>query len=422
MQQTTSTTPIRERERSQLPETAKPSVQTTAPSRAKSSALRPFLILGVVVLIGLGGLGAHLLATANEENTDDAQVEADVVTIAPRVGGFVKQVLVSDNQAVKRGEVLLLVDDTDLKLRVAQVEAELGVAEAQERAAAAQEEIVGASAKGGLHSARALVSSSQVSVRSADAQVQVARAALTRAQTDARKATLDLARTRELRARNSVPQEVLDSDQVAYDGAEAALAQAQAKVEAAEDDRRVASSRVAQAEGTLAASEPIDAQIASAHAQTELARARRQAAQAAVDLAKVQLAYATVTAPEDGVVSKLNAHTGDLLAVNQPVAQLVPSHTYVVANFKETQIGRMRAGDSAEIDIDAYGHHSFKGKIESLSGGTGARFSLLPPDNASGNFVKVVQRVPVRIAWTRPPDVPLRVGLSADVTVTVADK
>jgi membrane fusion protein (multidrug efflux system) len=415
MQQTTTI-----RERPQLNEPGKPTTPAAAPVPARpKSTLRPFLILGLVVLLGLAGLGVHLLATANQENTDDAQVEADVVTLAPRVGGFIKQVMVTDNQSVKRGQVLLQIDDTDLKLRVSQAEAELAVAQAQEHAAVAQEQVITAGAKGGLQGARALVSSSQVNVRSADAQISVARAAVTRAQADERKAALDLSRTRELRARDSVPQEVLDADQVSYDSAAAALDQAQAKLQAAEADRNAATSRVAQAQGTLAASEPIDAQIASAHAQSELARARREAAQAALDLVKVQLSYATVTAPEDGVVSKLGTHAGELLAVNQPIGELVPSHTYVVANFKETQIGRMHPGDRAEIEIDAYGHHTFEGKVESLSGGTGARFSLLPPDNASGNFVKVVQRVPVRIAWTHTPDVPLRVGLSADVTVQV---
>jgi membrane fusion protein (multidrug efflux system) len=108
------------------------------------------------------------------------------------------------------------------------------------------------------------------------------------------------------------------------------------------------------------------------------------------------------------------------VSANQPVAELVPEHTYVVANFKETQIDRLRDGDSADLEIDAYPHRTFHGKVQSVSSGTGARFSLLPPDNASGNFVKVVQRVPVRIEWNPPPDVPLRVGLSVDVTVKVS--
>lgn len=154
-------------------------------------------------------------------------------------------------------------------------------------------------------------------------------------------------------------------------------------------------------------------------AQAALAHARAKAAAAARDLATLQLDYTEVRAPQDGVVSKLSAREGQLVAADQPVAELVPDRTYVVANFKETQVGRMRPGEKATVEIDAYPGLKLPGRVESLSGGTGARFSLIPPDNASGNFVKVVERVPVRIAWAAPPlpQVALRAGLSAYVTV-----
>jgi len=381
---------------------------------------RPFLILGAIVLVGLGVLATHRVMTADEENTDDAQIEGDVVALAPHVGGFVNEVLVVDNQPVKKGDVLFKIDDTDLRARLSQARAELAVAEAQQRAAEAQETIVEATAKGGLSSAKAVLSSSQVNVHGADSQVLAARAALDRAQAEARKATLDLDRTKQLRARNAVTAEALDSDQLGADAATAALAQAEAKLASAQDERRAASSRVAQAEGSVAASTPIEAQIAAAEAQSALARARVQSAQGSIELAETQLSYATVSAPEDGVISKLTVRRGGLIGANQAVGELVPSHTYVVANFKETQIGRLQRGDAVEIEIDAYPGRTFHGKIASLSSGTGARFSLLPPDNASGNFVKVVQRVPVRIEWLPTPDVPLHVGLSADVTVNVS--
>jgi membrane fusion protein (multidrug efflux system) len=142
-----------------------------------------------------------------------------------------------------------------------------------------------------------------------------------------------------------------------------------------------------------------------------------KSAEATLTLARLQLSYTRVPAPEDGVVSRLGAHEGQIVQAGQPVMELVPARTYVVANFKETQIGRMRPGQPARVRIDAFPGKVFEGKVESRSGGTGARFALVPPDNASGNFVKVVQRVPVRIAWTAPPDVPLAAGLSAVVTV-----
>lgn len=142
-----------------------------------------------------------------------------------------------------------------------------------------------------------------------------------------------------------------------------------------------------------------------------------RSAQASVRLAQLQLSYTNVTAPEDGVVSKLGAHEGQIIQVGQPLVELVPFQTYLIANFKETQSGRMRPGQRAKIKLDAYPGSTFEARVESLSGGTGARFALIPADNASGNFVKVVQRVPVRLAWVKPPDVPLAAGFSADVTV-----
>ncbi len=399
---------------------AKP-LQKVAPAPAPSvrSSRRPFAILAIVVLLGLSGLGVYMLVTAGQVSTDDAQVDADVVPLAPRIGGAVRKLLVAENQRVKAGQLLLQLDDADEKARVDQAEADLAVAQAQVEAAEAQEQVVTASATGGLHSAKAQVSSSQVDVQSAESRIKVARAELEHAQANARKSGLDLARIQQLRAGNAIAQDQLDSAQAADDSARAALSQAEAALAAAEDAKRGAVSRVAEAQGKLAASTPIEAQISAAHAQAALARARVQSMQAALRLAKLQLSYTQASAPQDGMVSNLSVHEGQLVGAKQPFAELVPDTSYVVANFKETQIGAMHPGDRADVVLDAYPGHHFEGAVESLAGGTGARFSLMPPDNASGNFVKVVQRVPVRIAWKTPPGVPLRAGLSADVTVFV---
>jgi membrane fusion protein (multidrug efflux system) len=180
----------------------------------------------------------------------------------------------------------------------------------------------------------------------------------------------------------------------------------------------VAQSRVAEAHGLLDTNTPVDAKVAAARAGADLAHARVTTAEAALELAKLSLSWATVVAPTDGVVSKLNARVGQLVAPGMALAELVPQATYVVANFKETQVGAMKAGQAVELEVDAFGGRKFHGVVESLSGGTGSRFSLLPPDNASGNFVKVVQRVPVRIRWKEAPaDVVLRAGMSVVVTV-----
>jgi membrane fusion protein (multidrug efflux system) len=255
---------------------------------------------------------------------------------------------------------------------------------------------------------------------SARAQVDAARAGLQRAEADARKASLDLDRDRKLHAANVVPQARLDDAQAENDAKQAALQQARANVSAAEEGLRAAESRVGEARGRFEQSAQVKPQIAAAEAQARLAHGREKSAKAALQLAQLQLSYTKISATEDGVVSRLSVHEGQLVQAGQPIAALVPVETYVVANFKETQIGRMKAGETVEVKIDAFPGRTLQGKVESLSGGTGARFSLLPPDNASGNFVKVVQRVPVRIAWVDPPaDLPLRAGLSADVTVRV---
>jgi membrane fusion protein (multidrug efflux system) len=333
------------------------------------------------------------------------------------VAGQILRVAVQENQVVKKGDLVLELDPADYEARLAQAQAELAIAQAQAASAEAQERIAGASATGGLASAQAALSGSSVAVANAEAQAAAARAALVRAQADARKADLDLGRAKQLVAANAVAQQAVDNAQAAHDAAHAALAQAEAQLKAAEEGRRVAESRVGEAKGKLQASSPVAAQLTAAHAAAELARAKVKSADAAARLAALQLSYTKVVAPEDGVVSKLGAHEGQIVQMAQPIVELVPTRTYVIANFKETQIGAMHPGQRVKVRIDALGGDGFEGKVESLSGGTGARFALIPADNASGNFVKVVQRVPVRIAWTRPPSVPLAAGLSADVTV-----
>ncbi len=317
---------------------------------------RALLALLAVALLGAGGYGAWAYATRYDESTDDAQVEADVVPLAPRVGGEVARVLVKENQPVRRGDLLVELDPADLEAKARQAEADLEVARSQ--------------------------------AVSADAQVAAAEAGLRRAGVEAGKAEQDLERAEVLRRGEVIPPEKLEAARAIGGVSRAAVASARA-------------------------------QHAAAQAQARLAHARVKAAQAALDLARLQLSYARLAAPEDGVVSKLTVHPGQLVAPGQPVAELVPDASYVVANFKETQVGRMRPGQRAEVRIDAYPGLRLEGTVESLSGGTGARFTLIPPDNASGNFVKVVERVPVRIAWSRapPPGIRLRAGLSADVTV-----
>jgi membrane fusion protein (multidrug efflux system) len=186
--------------------------------------------------------------------------------------------------------------------------------------------------------------------------------------------------------------------------------------------RQAASAHVGEAHGQLEQRAPVDTQVAIARAAADVAHAHVTSAEAAVALAELTVGYTRVTAVRDGIVSRLAVREGQLVQPTQTLAMLVPTETYLVANFKETQIGRMHPGDRVDVHVDAFPGVVLQGRVESLSSGTGSRFSLLPPDNASGNFVRVVQRVPVRIAWSSlPSEVELRPGLSADVVVHVGE-
>jgi membrane fusion protein, multidrug efflux system len=402
-------------------EPPRPQLPATETEEPPKNRRRPFVIVGAIVGLMLLAIGGYLLLTAGEEGTDDAQVMADMVPIGTRVAGQIVKVHVVENQLVHKGDPIVEIDPADYQARLEQAEADLASQQAQAAAADAQVAVTEAGSKGGLSSARAALAGSTVSVGSAAAQLQAAQAALLRAEADARKAAIDLTRAKELKAANAVPQERVDNAQAANDSAVAALAQAKAQVSMAQEARRAAEEHVGEMRGRLNQSSPIEAQIAAARAQADLAHARVKSSQAQLDLAKLQLGYTTVRAPADGTASKLTVHEGQLVAIGSPVIELVPTQTYVIANFKETQLGKMKPGQRTDITVDAYGGKKLEGKVESLSGGTGSSFSLLPADNASGNFVKVVQRVPVRIAWTKAPDVPLRAGLSVDVTVHVGD-
>jgi membrane fusion protein (multidrug efflux system) len=382
----------------------RPAQEEVAEKRRSPS--KRYLILGAVTLAVVAGLGGYAALTHGKESTDDAQIEADVVPMAMRVGGAVKRLAVQDNQHAKKGDLLLELDDADYAARTDQAQAELETAAAQAAAADATVQVQIASARGGFTSAQAGLSGSS-------AMAQTAQAGLVRAQAEERKAALELQRSKDLFAAKVVPQSKLDDDQAAFDVARAALLQAQANLAGAK-------SRIGEAQGRLNQSSPVAAAVASAEANARLAHAREKSAQAVLDLAKLQLSYTKLYATEDGEVTRLTARVGQLVQPGQPLAALVPDHSYLVANFKETQIGEMKPGDAVDVEVDAYPGRKLEGKVESLAGGTGSRFSLLPPDNASGNFVKVVQRVPVRVAWVNPPpDLALRPGLSADVTVRV---
>jgi membrane fusion protein, multidrug efflux system len=387
-----------------------------APTRSQL-ARRRYIVLGLVVGLAGIGYGAYRVVTGSVESTDDAQVDANVVPLGAQVSATVEHVLVKDDSEVKKGQLLVEFSRTAFEVKLKAAKAALAAAKARAAAAKAEVDIVTASAKGGLSSAKAELGGSTVAVHEANDTVSAAQAALSKAQTVEKKAKRDLDRIKELSARGSVSNAELDAAESTHDLAESSVEQAKAELAAAKSGVRTAQSRVGQAQGHLTQSAPVDARLDAARAASALADAEVKSAEANVERAELELGDTKVFAPADGRLSKLAVREGQLVQTGQTLVVLVPDETYVVANFKETQVGRMHAGQHADVEVDAYPGRKFAGHVESVSPGTGARFSLLPPDNASGNFVKVVQRVPVHVVWEHPGEVKLQAGLSANVSV-----
>jgi membrane fusion protein (multidrug efflux system) len=271
-------------------------------------------------------------------------------------------------------------------------------------------------ARGGLTTASSSVDSARAAIDQAHADVAAA---------DSRKALarLNLERSTTLLERNAVPVAELDSRKTEFDEAAAALERAHARLSAAEAAFAGTSGGVVLAKGRLSAAATSDEQIDAARAVLSSAEARVAQSEAALVLAELNLSYTTVKALRRGVVSRRSVEEGQMVSPERPLFAIVPlDDVWVVANFKEDQLAEMRPGQSADVKLDTYGRHAFHGHVESVAGGTGARFALLPPDNATGNFVKVVQRVPVLVRLDPEPGFELRPGMSADVSVRVAEK
>jgi membrane fusion protein (multidrug efflux system) len=393
------------------------------PARASPWKKRRTLLLvgGIAAVVVVGAL-VYVLLNRGKESTDDAQIDADVVPLAPRVAGQVTAVAVAENQHVRKGDLVLQLDDRDHQARVAQASAELESARAQAEAADSKVAVAEAAARGSLSQAEANLRGSSRSVAAASAQLAQARATLESRHADLALAEVNLRRARELENAQVIPKQQMDQVQAQHDSAKAGVDAAQASVEQAQENLRRATAQVGESQGRVVASRPVDANIAAARAEAAHQRSRAKSAEAALSLARLNLEWTRVVAPDDGVVSGISAHPATFVAVGQTLAQFVPERKYVTANFKETQVARMHPGQMTDVKVDTYGR-SIRGRVESVSGGTGARFSLVPPENATGNFVKVAQRIPVRVALDAvPSDMALRAGQSVEVTVHVADE
>ena len=410
------------------------------------------IVIGAAVVVGLAGLlfgGWAWWQARTQVSTDDAYVEGAVTVISSKVSGNISEMRVKDNQAVKAGEILLRVDPRDYRAKGDQAAAAVKVAEAALLALRSELPMTrgvtvaqGDEARGALEGARAGEAASQSAVEEAQAQLEAKRAAASAAEADvagaratAVQAVREKARQRKLVEQGLVAQRDYDQAEAAEGTARASLEAFERRkiqvereaqqVEAALASRRLgvqqARQRVAELRGSLARAESQRHQVPMKEA--EVARAEAALAQAQADLAyaELQLQYTEVRAPVDGVVSRRTVELGQVAQMGQPLLAIVPLHeVWVLANFKETQLARIRPGMPVEVRVDSFSDRVFKGTVDSLAAGTGARFSLLPPENATGNWVKVVQRLPVKIKldpgqFSNPHT--LRAGMSAEVTV-----
>jgi membrane fusion protein (multidrug efflux system) len=316
----------------------------------KRKGKRALLVLGCVVVIGAIVATIYAVHASHFESTDDAYVEGQVVTISPQVSALVKTVAVDDNTQVEKGQLLIQLDPTDYEV-------------ALEQAKATQ-----AAMEGKLQQAKSEIDSARASRDEAQAEVEVAKA-------NAANAAADYKRFTDLSARTpgAVSRQQMDS---AVDAEQ---------------------SNIAQVKQMAAKSVAADAEIATKQATSIAADGDLKKAIADVHKAEVNLGYCTIVAPESGKITRKNVEPGTYVQTGEQLFAIVPSKVWVIANFKETQLDRMRLGQSVSIKVDAYPDMDLHGRVDSIQSGTGSRFSMLPAENATGNYVKVVQRVPVKI-------------------------
>jgi membrane fusion protein (multidrug efflux system) len=368
----------------------------------KSPWLRRALLAIVIIVVIAGIFPAirYYNYFSTHVSTDDAYVDGTVALVSTRVAGTVSAVYVEDNWTVKRGDLLVTLDPSDFQVRVDQAQAQLA------RAKQTVDEMF--------------------------AQVKAAQAGLSLADSQAKQARLDFSRAEQLRKAGVVSTEFYDQAVTAYRIGEANVALAQHEVAQAQaalgdpvGDR--AATPTAFAETVDGSSAAATQEAKSTEESLDHSRYDRpivQQARASLEQAKLDLAYTRLTAPFDGVITHKSVHVGHRVQPGEPLMADVPTqHLYIVANFKETQLTYVRVGQKATVEADIYPGHVYQGHIDSISMGTGAAFSLLPPENATGNWVKVVQRIPVKIVLDEEPpaEKPLRLGLSVDTSVDISD-
>ena len=372
--------------------------QAAEPEAPPQKSRKGILVVVVLVLIVVA-VGLWWRSTFTED-TDDAQVNGHLIQVSSRINGHVLKVDVDENQRVNKGDVIAELDPRDFQIAVENAQAALASAEANAAAANVNVPITSINTGSTLRSADADVSGANFSVGQAEQQLEAAHAKVTEALASLTKAEADLERYKPLVAKDVISKQQFDAAVAARDGAKASLANAQASERAANDGVRVAQDREQQAQAQQKSAQTGPQQVAVQSARAKAAMAQVEGAKAQLDQANLNLSYTKIVAPAAGIVTRKSVEIDQNLATGQNILTLVSlEDLWVTANFKETQLKHMSAGQEAEIEVDATGK-TYHGKVTQIGGATGSVLSLFPPENATGNYVKVVQRVPVRIDFT----------------------
>jgi membrane fusion protein, multidrug efflux system len=407
------------------------SLEETPKGLANPKTKRLLVAAGGAVLAAIAGLFIYF---HNRESTDDAQVDGHITPLASKVYGRVSQVLVEDNQAVKAGQVLVKIDARDYQAAVDQAKASLLLAESEARSAGVDVPRTRENVLSGTTSADAQLMGAQADVARAQATYEQAQTAdlawaqanVEKSEANAELAKADLARYRPLMEKGEISKQQYDAAKANADATASALkadqerlAQAQRNVDVAKAQLDAAKAHVEQAKAGLDSARANVKQVSMKAADAQAKIAKVEQARAALEAAQLNLSYTDITAPVDGVATHKQVEPGQIVQAGQGLLVVVPLESvWVTANFKETQLKNMKPGQKAQVKVDTYGK-TFSGHVDSIAGATGSVLSLLPPENATGNYVKVVQRIPVKIVLDPIPQekAVLRPGMNVDATV-----
>jgi membrane fusion protein (multidrug efflux system) len=383
------------------------------------------VIIVVVVLVLLVVALLFYWRSTFTEDTDDAQVDGNLYQVSSRVSGQVQHVDVEEQQFVHAGDPIAEIDPKDYQVALEQAQANLISAEADYEQARVNVPITSTSVSTNLSTSTSDVTGTEAQVAQAEAQAQAAQARVQQATANALKAKIDVDRYTPLVAKDVISKQQFDQAVAQAAATQAALDEAQRNVKAQQDMVRQMQQKLAQARSQQNENQKNGPQqVMVQQARADAAAASVKQAQAKVDQAQLNLSYTKVVAPITGIVSKKSVSVGENLSVGQSLMTVVPlEDLWVTANFKETQLKKMQKDQKVDIEIDALGGRKFEGVVQQIGGATGSSLSLFPPENATGNYVKVVQRIPVRINFTNLDQVnkdhALRIGMSANPTVHV---